>query len=459
MTMALSQEVMNAVIVSAIFGATFAVAELMRLRFAAPVEVTRKFVHLVGGLVSLSFAYVFTSHWTLLVLCIIFVGLLHLTRTYGWLASVHKVERVSSGALYHPMAIYGTFCAAGLLGRPEFYLISTMVLSVSDTIAALIGSAYGFKLYKVQEERKSFEGSVMFFVSTFLIVHLGLLLLTPIGRIESVLCGVLIAVCVTLFEAISLGGTDNLFIPWGTMLILSKVNDMPWPRLLNQFWVMAIACGLVLLAVRPSRKLSASGMAGMALMGYATFGMLGFEWFLPVIISALLISFTDLFVGRAEDEEELARIRQVFYGIAVSLVWMLISGFAHSYRHLLILPYLVGFLAPLSIFWKWRRRELLARRELEALTELQRLPLVSRGMFLTLVFVPMHLILNFEIKPVFFVLAVLVGVVLSDRLYFSLINRIGRKWNRDQHQRAVVGIVLVVTALLLAVSWPVYVSR
>ncbi|HNV72104.1 MAG TPA: hypothetical protein PKO06_20525, partial [Candidatus Ozemobacteraceae bacterium] len=212
----LSREVLHAAIVSLIFGATFGIAEFLRLRFTTPVEVTRKFVHLVGGLVSLSFGCLFASHWTLLVLCVLFVALLHVTRSHGLLASVHKVDRVSGGALYHPMAIYGTFCAAQLLGRPEFYLISTMVLSVSDTIAALVGSAYGFKLYKVQEERKSFEGSIMFFVSTFLIAHLGLLLLTPIGRFESVLCGILIAMCVTLFEAISLGGADNLFIPWGT---------------------------------------------------------------------------------------------------------------------------------------------------------------------------------------------------------------------------------------------------
>jgi len=69
-------EIGSALIVAAIFLVMVGLGELLRGTGACSQEGTRKFVHFTGGIVSLSFAYVFASHWTVLGLGIVFIGLM-----------------------------------------------------------------------------------------------------------------------------------------------------------------------------------------------------------------------------------------------------------------------------------------------------------------------------------------------------------------------------------------------
>ena len=443
-----NREILLALVIGGCFLTLFILAELWR-HFGKPkAESTRKLVHLGGGLVSLSLAYFLKSHWTVLALCVCFVLIIILTKKFGGLNSVHGVDRRSSGGIYYPIAIYLTFLfAVTILQQPHFYLITVLVLSVSDALAALIGKSYGFKFYLVETETtRSLEGSLIFFLATFLIVHLGLLLLTGIGRAESVLVALLIAVLVTAFESISLEGADNLFIPLGTLFMLSQNTMKPAGALALQFILLGSIFCLVFAICYPTRKLGASGIIGLVLLGYASWAMVEYNWFITFITGIMLIVRTDLFIDRPRNREETHRIQRVFYITVNAFIWMIIANFTkHRHDHLLIIPFITAVTSHLSILWGWKTR-------FDQFEDDRRLPgflrcagSLSRAFFLTLIFVPLQILILKELNWYFSLVLVYAGTIASDRIYWLVAERHRGERDRLYFLRMGMAVVLLVS--------------
>lgn len=337
MSPTLGGELLRAAGVGAVFLLIFAAAEAWK-RFGHPEpEWTRKAVHLGGGLVALGLPWLVRSHWTVLGLGAAFALILLLSRRLGLLGSVHGVARKSEGGVYFPIAIYLVF----LLGhqRPVFYLIAVLALVISDALAALIGTVYGRTAFAVEEDRRSVEGSVVFFLSTFLGVHLPLLLLTDLERAACVLIAVQIALLVTLIEAVCLHGSDNLFVPLATYLFLLKLTPrdaefLAW-QLVAQLLIVA---ALALLAWR-SHFLTAAGTAGASLFFYGAWSLGGPEW--TVAPALALTGFALLHrrlrrapLGRPDPRYQ---VRAVFYSAVVAGVWFIVNNlFETLLRHPLL---------------------------------------------------------------------------------------------------------------------------
>ncbi|PKL48023.1 MAG: hypothetical protein CVV42_11105 [Candidatus Riflebacteria bacterium HGW-Riflebacteria-2] len=444
-------EIGSALIVAATFLVCVGLGELLRGTGACSQEGTRKFVHFTGGLVSLSFAYVFSSHWTVLGLGIIFVVLMAGTKKFGLLPSVHGVKRKSSGDILHPIAIYLTFSATSYLEKPYFYLISIAVLSVSDALAALIGISYGFKVYNVEEENKSIEGSFIFLLSTFLIVHLGLLLLTEVGRMECVLAALLISVLVTCFEAISLGGADNIFIPFGTLFIIMKITTKPIPEIIMQL----CSIGMIFLATylfgNISGRLGHSGIIGVALAGYAAWSLVGPEWYIPVLICTILISLFDLFLEMPGSQDERLRVRPIFYMFIVSFGWICGANFNLTEDRLFFIPYVVSFAAILSIRWRWYQREgnLISGSRRRVIPQwIAAGNSFVRASFLTVAFISANLLLGLDLSLIFSAASCLAGIVISDLIYWGIGSRFHGNWSRVAFLRMGMASVLVASSLV-----------
>lgn len=211
-------EVIHALAASAAILALIGLAEAWRAWSAPPVEWTRKLVHCGAGLCALPFPWLFNSPWTVLALGAAFAAFLRVTRRCGLLRSIHGTARSTDGDLYYLAGLFLLF----LVGRDRhlFYGISLLVLVVSDTLAALIGSAYGRWTYGVGTGCRTVEGSAAFFLSTLLCVGLPLLVFTPLGPVAAVLIAVQTALVATLLEAVSLHGSDNLVAPLGTFCLL-----------------------------------------------------------------------------------------------------------------------------------------------------------------------------------------------------------------------------------------------
>lgn len=326
-------EVARAAMVSAALLLLFAGAEAWKRMANPPTEWTRKLVHFGGGVVAAVFPWVFAWHWTVLLLGIAFAGIIFGSRRMGLLQSIHGVERRSQGGIYYPIAIYLVFLLAA--DRPVFYLVSLLVLMVSDTLAALLGTEYGRQFYSVEADRRSLEGSAAFFLTTFLAVHLPLLLLTETGRGASVLIAAQIALTVTIFEGISVEGSDNLVVPLTTYFLLSIMTPHTAQFVARQLVAQLVITLLVGLLAWRYRFVAMSSAMGLALVVYGAYAMGGSEWTIAPGLAVLWFAGFYAAARRvAPDAPTAYQIRGLFY---VALVPMLLF-FLNSALEKLVAP-------------------------------------------------------------------------------------------------------------------------
>lgn len=322
----LAGEALRAAFVGGLFLLVFAGAEVWRHAARPPVEWTRKAVHTGGGVVAAAFPWLFASHWTILVLGAVFALLLQGTRRVGLLQSVHGVARRSEGGLYYPLAIYLLF----LVGHetPVFYLIAILVLVLSDALAAVLGTAYGRLTYSVEgEDRRSAEGSVVFFLTTFLGVHLPLLLLTDTERAAAVVVALQVALIVTFIEAVSLGGSDNLAVPLLTYYLLVKMTPRSAEYIgLQLLAQLGLIAGVAWVALR-SRVLTVSGAIAATLFFYAAYSLGGAEWVVPPALglAGLLRVFSRRSRAAAPPRGEY-QVAAVFYSTIVAAALVIVNN-------------------------------------------------------------------------------------------------------------------------------------
>lgn len=219
MSAAAIQDLRGLLLVGLLCAAILALAEALRRLGRADAESTRKLVHVLVGLTAAAFPWVFQAGWPVVLLCTGFAGLLEWGRRKRRLLSVHGVARPSLGAAYYPMAVALVFLVAR--ESPWIYLPSILVMTVSDTAAALMGGAFGRHVYRVRAGTKSLEGSAAFFVSALPCVYVPLCLTAPLTGPECALAALGTAALAAALEAVSGGGSDNLSVPVGTCFALT----------------------------------------------------------------------------------------------------------------------------------------------------------------------------------------------------------------------------------------------
>lgn len=268
----------------------FGLAELWRRTLKPPVEWTRKAVHMGGGLIVCAFPWLFKSPLSVLVLCLGFGAALLLARIFRLLPSVQAVERSSVGELLFPPSVCALFWLAH--ERPVYYLIPMLTLVLSDALAALIGKAYGKVTYDVDRgERKSLEGSLVFFLCSYLAIQIPLLLMTGLDRLLCVLVALQMAYMITCFEAISLSGIDNLVIPLGGYYVLVQMvhGNVAWTG--TQLAVQAVLVLVTAFVAWRYRIFSVSAALAAQLYLYGAFAFGDFSWLTAPFIALLVFLY------------------------------------------------------------------------------------------------------------------------------------------------------------------------
>lgn len=236
-----SSDIIASLVVAGLYAALFIAAEIWRRKGTPEVESTRKMVHFGGGIVALSFPYIFQSHWPIFIMAVLFMLFLVVARRSSLLQSVQNVERSSIGEIVYPIAIYLTFLLDSLDGRFQYYAIAVLVLAVADAAAGIIGKARGHVEYRVNGDRKSLEGSAAFFVITFLIIVVALGIAGEMPIVEILSVALLASLLLTILEAVSPRGFDNLTIPIGAWCVLGGITQFAWEYLLSGFFILSLA--------------------------------------------------------------------------------------------------------------------------------------------------------------------------------------------------------------------------
>lgn len=245
MSAAVSHDLCGLLLMAVSCAAPLALAESLRRLGRVDAESTRKLVHVLVGLNVAAFPWVFQSSWPVVLLCGGFAVLLEWGRRGRRLLSVHGVARPSLGAVYYPAAVALVFFLAH--DSPCLYLPSILVMTVSDTAAALVGRAFGRHAYRVAGGTKSLEGSTAFFVSALPCVYVPLRLTSTLTGLECALAALGTAALAAGLEAVSADGSDNLSVPMGTCFVLTLLVAVPLlPGLLAL--ITSIAAGILIAA-------------------------------------------------------------------------------------------------------------------------------------------------------------------------------------------------------------------
>jgi phytol kinase len=239
--------------IAMLLGIMAAVRALAR-RYGWSPELQRKCVHIATGAYALTLPLTFSATWPVLILvalALIVMLVLRLPRfaKEGLGSALHGVERESYGELLLALAVGFVFFES--TGRPVLYVLPITVLTLSDAAAALTGTRYGKKFFQVEAGTKSHEGVAMFFLVTWIVAMVLLLLMTDIERVNVILLALVIAAFGALVEANSWRGLDNLFVPVGIHLFLaSHLQTPPVELLLLAFAFVAILMVMVSQASR-----------------------------------------------------------------------------------------------------------------------------------------------------------------------------------------------------------------
>ncbi len=227
--------------------------------FGWSAEIQRKLVHIGTGLFALSYPWLFPDRWPVFLLLsasILILLALRLPRFKkgGIGGTLHSVERNSYGDLLLAIAVGTVFLLAD--GRAILYILPLAILTLSDAAAALTGSTYGRKFFAVEDGVKSIEGSVTFFVTSFCLSMICLLLLSDTPRLNVITLAAIVAAFGTLVEADSWRGFDNFFVPAGLMVFLEGHLFTPPLELFGIMALFLVAIGVALF-LAPRMGLSA----------------------------------------------------------------------------------------------------------------------------------------------------------------------------------------------------------
>jgi phytol kinase len=237
-------------------------------QFRIDPELKRKIVHVATGAYALTLPVTFTDRWPVMVLVGISIVVMVVMRSqrsvaYGLGSVLHSVERKSYGEIYLALAVGFLFFRS--TAQPVLYVLPIAVVTLSDAAAALVGTAYGRRHFAVEHGVKSIEGVVTFFVVTWLVAMILLLLMSDVPRATVVVLGFLIAAFGALVESQSWQGLDNLFVPISIHLLLSgNLNAQPLGLAVGAIGFLALVA--VLVGFAPVLRLSGHSARGFAIL-------------------------------------------------------------------------------------------------------------------------------------------------------------------------------------------------
>jgi dolichol kinase len=187
-------------------------------------EITRKFAHFTATLATVPFPYIFTNHWYVLILAVIFFAVLFFTQHGKQLKSIHDIERKSVGSYLLPLSIYLTFLISVTFQNKFLYILPMLILAVCDPMAAILGMSAKknngrIKLFGIRT-RKTVIGTGAFLVTSFVISLIALYFHREVFDLKTFWLALAVSAVGTLAELAAWRGSDNLSIPLGVVLVL-----------------------------------------------------------------------------------------------------------------------------------------------------------------------------------------------------------------------------------------------
>lgn len=200
-----------------LYSALFLLVEVIARKTSISKEDSRKLLHVLGGLCSLTLPYVIQSVPIVALLAGQYVALIIFAKRRAHLKSVHGVSRSTVGAELFPLAVFICFVASVYRGDPIFHVLPLAILTISDALAAIVGSRLPIRTYTCLGDNKSLGGSLAFFISALI---LGTFITTRISHELGIGFLLVVALVGMLAENLGSKGIDNILVPASVLALL-----------------------------------------------------------------------------------------------------------------------------------------------------------------------------------------------------------------------------------------------
>ncbi len=181
-------------------------------------EFLRKFIHIFSGIFIASWPWLIS--WRLIQLVgVAMLVIVFLNQRRRTLHTDGEVRRQSYGALLFAVAVT---TSALITTNKLFFALAVLQLGLADGMAAIAGTAYRHPIaYKVFGHKKSVYGSVAFWLTSSLILGIGLLFDVPNISLGHYLIAIaILPPILAVLENISVRGSDNIALPVATIVAL-----------------------------------------------------------------------------------------------------------------------------------------------------------------------------------------------------------------------------------------------
>ncbi|MBB5352245.1 phytol kinase [Haloferula luteola] len=307
-----------AVVTGILAGGMWMVSKQAR-RWGWDAEVARKSIHMVMGLVCLTFPLLFREAWP--------VGALACGATLGlavvrWVprfrkevgGALHGVTRASWGELCFAPAVALVFVLAG--DRVELFAAPVLVLTLADAAGAVAGSRWGRSRYGVGRGWKSVEGSAVFWVLSIGCVGVPAMMARSAGLDQVVWMAVAVGLLATMAEGLSDRGLDNAVLPLWVFFLMQRFLGLEVNEVMVRCGVVVLMLLVILLVGRFS-TLDGGALMASALLGYGL-ALLGGMGFLGVAMGLFAIHlFT---TGHRQLGGVLRHGRESVFGAALAML-------------------------------------------------------------------------------------------------------------------------------------------
>lgn len=210
----------NTLILAFAFLLLFASAEFAYRALKLKAEVTRKYVHIGTGLLTMLFPILINNPIWVCALCTSFFILLLVSMKFGFLPSINAVPRKTIGSLLYPIVVFMCFLAYHHYQNYILFYLPILTMALSDPMAQFVGKKWPFGHYTLFNHTKTLSGSAGFLGSAWLISFVFLTYGFNTTLWLAAVCGLAIALAGTIAEAISHHGLDNLTIPLASGAVL-----------------------------------------------------------------------------------------------------------------------------------------------------------------------------------------------------------------------------------------------
>ena len=183
-------------------------------------EASRKFIHIMLGNWWIIAMYFFDNVWFAAFVPLTFIIINYISYKKDIIKIMEREENQKEGlgTVYYAISLLVlVIITFGILNKPDLALAPVLVMAYGDGLAAIFGKLIKSKKYKIYDTEKSLAGSITMFLVSFIIISIYLIYInSPLWYLKSIIMSIII----TVLEAVSIKGTDNLTVPIATLIML-----------------------------------------------------------------------------------------------------------------------------------------------------------------------------------------------------------------------------------------------